>query len=127
MTLRHGRLVAIAALVCFGSGVLIAQAPRVKVGGDVKRPILLKKVAPDCPKEAREKKIVGTVLLDIVIATDGTVLEVEVAKGIHPLLDEAAARAVRQWKFLPTKLNGEPVELILTGVEVTFKVPESGA
>src|SRR5437899_513539 len=105
--------VGVAVLVCFGSGVLSAQVPRLKVGGEVKRPALIHHVSPVYPKEARDQKIGGTVLLEIVIGTKGNVLELKVVQSVHPLLDAAAGQAVGQWKYVPTKVNGQPVELIM--------------
>jgi TonB family protein len=124
MTSGSARLVAVgvAALVFCSLGVLTAQAPRLSVGGDIKRPAKIRHVSPVYPKEALDKKIGGTVLLEIVIATDGTVLEVKVTQGVHRLLDEAAAKAVSQWKYVPTKVNGQPVELVVP-VDVTFTPP----
>jgi TonB family protein len=100
-----------------------AQVPRVTITGDAKRPLKLKDVAPAYPEEARAQKIGGTVLLEIVIATDGAVSEVDIVKGVHPDLDEAAATAVRKWKYVPTKVDDEPVELIMV-VDVTFSARE---
>jgi TonB family protein len=126
MTSASAYFVSIAAVVCLGPGELTAQAPRLKVGGEVKRPALIHHVAPVYPKEAVENRIVGTVRVDIVIATDGAVLEVKVAERVHPLLDEAAAKAVSQWKYVPTKVNGEPVELTMT-VDVPFALLPASA
>ena len=114
--------VVVAALDCFGSALLTAQAPRLKVGGEIEPPIRIRHVAPVYPKEAIDQKIGGTVHLEIVIATEGSVLQLKVVQSVHELLDAAATKAVGQWKYLPTKVNGQPVELIMI-VEVTFKVP----
>ena len=87
----------------FSHGVLSTQSPRLHVGGDIKRPIKIRTVPPVYPKEALDNKIGGTVLLEIVIGTEGSVLEQKVVQSVHPLLDAAAAEAVRQWKYVPTK------------------------
>jgi len=115
------RLVAVAVLMFSSLGVA-SQPLRVRVGGDVKEPIKLTHVNPVYPEEAKSQKAAGTVILEAVIATDGSVTAVEVLRGVHVLLDEAAVRAVTQWKYRPTELNGEPVELLIT-VTVTFTVP----
>jgi protein TonB len=52
------------------------------------------------------------------ISKDGSVQSLRVISG-HPLLNQAALDAVRQWKYRPTLLNGEPVE-VLTTITVTF-------
>ena len=98
------------------------EVSRRPVGGDIKRPAKIRHVSPVYPQEALDNKIGGTVLLEIVIATHGTVLEVKVTQGVYRLLDEAAVKAVSQWKYVPTKVNGQPVELVMT-VDVTFTPP----
>ena len=122
MVRRLVHLVAVAVLVFSSLGVA-SQPRRLRVGGDVKAPIKLTHVNPVYPEEAKSQKAAGTVILEAVIATDGSVGAVEVLRGVHVLLDEAAIRAVRQWKYVPTELNGEPVELLIT-VTVAFTVPE---
>ena len=106
----------------FSHGVLTTQAPKLRVGGDIKRPAKIRAVPPVYPKEALDNKIGGTVLLEIVIGTEGNVLEQNVVQSVHPLLDAAAAQAVRQWRYVPSNINGQPVELIMK-VDVTFTPP----
>src|SRR3989442_12614021 len=67
---------------------------------------------------ARQARIQGVVRLQTVIAKDGTVQELQVLSG-HPLLVPSAMEAVRQWRYKPTLLNGEPVEVITT-IDVNF-------
>jgi TonB family protein len=122
MTRSSARRLLIVAFVCVSTATFAAQTPRVRVGGEVKQPAILKKVQPVYPMDARDKKIGGTVLLDVVIATNGSVLKVDVIKAVYPSIDAAAVAAVRQWKFAPTKLNGKPVEVSLTGLGVPFKL-----
>ena len=62
----------------------------------------------------------GIVILEAVIAENGTVRDVRVLRSI-PLLDQAAVDAVRQWQFTPTLLNGEPVPIVMT-VTVNFQL-----
>ena len=58
--------------------------------------------------------------LDALIGTDGSVVFVRVVSAnVHPDFADAAAEAVRQWKFSPTLLNGKPVEVLMT-VTVNF-------
>jgi protein TonB len=75
-------------------------------------------VQPTYPPLARQARIQGVVILDAVIAKDGSVDELKVISG-HPLLTGAAIDAVKQWKYKPTTLNGEPVE-VQTTITVTF-------
>jgi protein TonB len=124
MTRGLARIAVVAVFVCAGGGVVSAQdPPRVRVGGDVKAPVKVAHVSPAYPEEARAEGVGGTVVLEIVVATDGSVLETEVLRSVHPLLDDSAARAVRKWKYTPTEMDGEPVELLMV-VTVTFALPK---
>lgn len=89
-----------------------------KVGGDVQRAKLIYGPIPGYPPLARQQRISGVVRLNAVIARDGTVREVHAAGG-HPLLVPAALGAVSQWRYRPTLLNGDPVEVI-TQIDVHF-------
>jgi len=60
------------------------------------------------------------VRLHAIIAKDGSILQLEVISG-HPLLIQAALDAVRQWKYEPTLLNGQPVEVDTT-IDVLFQL-----
>jgi protein TonB len=72
--------------------------------------MLVRRVQPEYPPIARAAHISGTVQLCAIIAKDGTVRELQVITGI-PLLVQAARAAVLQWRYRPTLLNGEPVEV----------------
>jgi protein TonB len=76
------------------------------------------KTNPAYPPLARQARIQGTVKLEGVIGKDGTVQELKVVSG-HPLLIQAALDAVRNWRYRPTMLNGQPVEVITT-IDVNF-------
>jgi TonB family protein len=93
------------------AGTAAASATRrLRVGGAIKPPVRLVNVNPDYPEEAQAAGIEGVVILEIIIATDGSVLDARVLRSI-PELDQAAIDAVLQWQYEPTLLNGEPVEL----------------
>jgi protein TonB len=94
------------------------QIIRVKVGGVVRPPQIIREVRPAYPPLARQARISGTVKLEAVIATDGSVQALKVTGG-HPLLAPAAVEAVRQWRYQPTTLNGDPVEVTLV-IDVHF-------
>lgn len=118
------RIATWAVLVCASVGLLGAQNPqRLRVGGDIKPPVKVTHVSPAYPDEAKAAGAAGTVVLEIVVGTDGSVLDTEVLRRVHPLLDESAAKAVAKWKYAPTEVNGEPVELLMV-VTVTFVAPE---
>jgi protein TonB len=78
----------------------------------------MNRVQPQYPPLARQARVSGTVKLHAIIAKDGTVQELQVISG-HPLLIQAALDAVRQWRYRPTLLNSEPVEVDTT-IDVIF-------
>jgi periplasmic protein TonB len=92
----------------------------VKVGGVVQAPRRVVSVAPVYPPIAQASRVEGTVEIEALIGEDGRVRNAKVVRGKH-LLNEAALTAVRQWVFTPTRLNGEPVAVIMT-VTVVFSL-----
>ncbi len=88
------------------------------VGGNVQESKILLRVDPLYPEAARRARVSGIVMLEISVDENGNVAQARVIKG-HPLLDEAAINAVKQWKYSPTLLNGEPVPVVAT-VTVMF-------
>ena len=90
----------------------------VRVGSGLKAPRQTYSVDPVYPPLAMEARITGTVIVDAVIDEHGNVVQARVVNG-HPLLIEAALRAVQQWKYEPTSLNGQPVSVELQ-VQVHF-------
>jgi protein TonB len=91
-----------------------------KVGGNVQAARILNRVQPLYPPLARQTRISGTVRLHAIISKDGSIQQLEVISG-HPLLQQAALDAVRQWRYQPTLLNGEPVEVDTT-IDVIFSL-----
>lgn len=89
------------------------SAGPIRVGGRIQPPRKIRHVDPAYPDLARRAGIAGVVLLECVIDRDGLVQRVQVLSG-HPLLNEAAMNAVRQWAYTPTRLNGVPVAVIMT-------------
>ncbi len=89
----------------------------------MKPPKLIKKVEPNYPAKLRELGVQGEVILASVIGKDGNVQDIEVLSGIPQGvgLEEAAIKAVSQWKYEPATLNEEPVNLYFT-VIVTFSL-----
>ena len=79
---------------------------------------LVHKVQPAYPPLARAARIQGPVVLRAIISKAGTIENLQVLSG-HPLLVPAAIDAVRQWRYRPYNLNGEPVE-VETQVTVNF-------
>lgn len=90
----------------------------IRVGGNVQAANILSRVNPPYPPLAKQARIQGLVKLEGIIARDGTVQQLKVLSG-HPLLVPAALDAVKQWRYRPTHLNGEPVEVIAP-IDVNF-------
>jgi protein TonB len=110
-----------------GQGMVAAVAPpppkpaaptRVKQGGNVTAASILNQTRPVYPALARQARIQGNVVLHAIIDKDGKVAQLEVISG-HPLLVQSALDAVKQWRYKPTLLNGDPVEVDTT-ITVTF-------
>ena len=93
---------------------------RIRQGGAVTAASLVNRVQPNYPPLARQTRISGTVRLHAIISKSGSVESLEVMSG-HPLLVQAALDAVRQWRYRPTTLNGEPVEVDTT-IDVIFSL-----
>lgn len=83
---------------------------------------LIHQVQPSYPEIARNMHLSGTVRLEAVIGTDGTIRDLEILSG-NPILTRPAVEAVRQWRYRPTLLNGAPVE-VETYVTVNFVLSE---
>ncbi|MGH9366863.1 MAG: energy transducer TonB [Thermoanaerobaculia bacterium] len=79
------------------------------------------RVEPAYPEWARKARLEGTLILQAVIDTSGSVQELRVLKSAHPALDAAAEDAVRQWRYRPATLNGRVVSVYLT-VTVQFRL-----
>jgi len=91
------------------------------VSQGVSQGLLLKKVAPSYPQNALRMRVEGAVEMVATISKDGDITRVKVVSG-DAMLSKAASDAVKQWKYKPYLLNGEPVE-IQTQVTVFFKLP----
>jgi periplasmic protein TonB len=91
---------------------------RIRVGGNVQGAKLVHQVQPVYPQIAKTAHVSGTVLLHAIIAKDGSIQELQYVSG-PPLLMRAAMDAVHEWRYQPTLLNGEPVEVDTT-IQVVF-------
>jgi len=96
----------------------IATPQRVRVSSGVQSGLLVRRVNPTYPPLARQARIQGVVLLQAQISKDGNIENLQLISG-HPMLAPAAIEAVKQWKYKPYLLNGEPVE-VETQVQVNF-------
>lgn len=91
-----------------------------RVGGNVQAAKLIHRVEPVYPELAKRARISGGVFLEVTVDEEGNVSEVKILRG-HPLLNDEVVRAVKQWKYSPTLLNGEPVPVVAT-VTVIFNL-----
>src|SRR5438128_1779432 len=96
----------------------VATPQRVRVSAGVTNGLLVKRVQPPYPPLARQARIQGTVVLQAEISKTGDIQNLRLISG-HPMLAPAASAAVKQWKYKPYLLNGEPVE-VETTVQVNF-------
>ncbi len=93
---------------------------RIRIGGKVQAAKLVSHVAPIYPEDCKKMKIEGVVLLDAVIGKEGDVIHLKMLNQfVDPRLMAAAMEAVKLWRYEPTLLNGNPVE-VTTQVEVNF-------
>ena len=111
-----------------GSAPVLAKTPaptpkRIRVPAQIAEANLVYDVAPKYPPEAGRTRIEGMVVLLAVIGKDGTVEDVRVERGL-PVLAQAAIEAVKQWRYRPYLLNGEPVEV---DSQITINFTLSGA
>jgi|SRR5690348_10424095 len=86
----------------------VAHKGPYRVGGRVQAPKLIEQVQPMYPPLAKQARIQGEVVIESVIDTQGHVTQMKVVSG-SPLLVQAAERALAQWRYQPTLLNGQPV------------------
>lgn len=102
-------------------GTPIPDGPnRIRIGGNVQAAKLINAVAPIYPPDCKAEKVEGVVLLSAVIGKSGEVLSLEpVNQFVDARLRDAAIRAVKLWRYQPTLLNGNWVE-VTTQVEVNF-------
>jgi periplasmic protein TonB len=91
------------------------------VGGDVKSAQLISKVDPVYPSIARSQRVSGSVVIDALIDAKGNVTTMKVLSG-PTLLHQAAMEALKQWKYRPATLDGNPVSMHLT-VSIQFRIP----
>jgi TonB family protein len=112
-------LLVLSALALLATSQVIVQ-PAVRISSDVMQGLVVTKIAPIYPPLARQARIQGTVILKVRINAAGDIGDMQLVSG-HPLLAPAAIEAVKQWKYRPYLLNGDPVE-VETQVTVNFSL-----
>ena len=101
----------------------VTQAPKhqtIRLGSVLSESNLIHKVQPVYPPLARSARVSGTVEFSATISRDGRIENLQLLHG-HPLLVNAAKEAILQWRYRPTMLNGQPVEVI-TSIIVSFNL-----
>jgi len=116
----RGVAVAALGLVLAGSASAQQEEKRMKVSSELQQAKLVSSAMPLYPVLAKRGRVEGTVRLTATIDKDGKVDKVETVSG-HPILEQAAVEAVKKWRYRPTVLNGEPVEVVTT-IDVIFKL-----
>ena len=99
--------------------VASAEKPQAQVAAEVMEKLLIHRVEPTYPAEARQANLQGVIALDIVVGRDGSVVSMRPLNGPE-VLARAAMDALRWWKFEPYRVNGEPA-VVETTVAVEFK------
>jgi len=97
----------------------VTEKPQAQVPAEVMEKLLIHRVEPVYPPEARRASIQGVIVLDIVVGRDGSVVSLRALNGPE-VLARAAMDALRWWKFQPYRVNGEPV-IAETTVGVEFR------
>src|SRR5271166_3425285 len=123
MILRFRLLAMLIAVLVCRTAAQSNPPEQVDVPSGVSQGLLIYKVQPTYPPLARQARVQGSVVLQAVIDKDGSIKDLTVTSG-HPMLIQAALDAVRQWRYKPYYLNGEPV-LVQTTINVNFQL--SGA
>ena len=98
----------------------VATPQKLRVSQGVAEGNLLRRVEPQYPQMAKVAHIQGDVVLAATISKNGSIENLHQISG-HPILVQSAMEAVKQWRYKPYLLNGEPVE-VETTIKVTFKM-----
>jgi protein TonB len=105
------------------STATVASEPDVplRIVGDVKAPVVIRRVAPLYPKLAINARMNGTVVVECIIDKNGRVREAHVLRSTSTMFDQSALDAVQQWQFAPGSLHGNAVDTIFD-LTVTFRL-----
>ncbi len=97
-----------------------ATPQRVRISQGVTKGLLIRRIEPTYPALAKSARVQGEVVLRAIISKNGDIEDLQLVSG-HPMLVQAAIDAVRQWKYKPYLLNGQPVEVDTT-ITVIFSL-----
>jgi TonB family protein len=95
------------------------EKPKAQVPPEIMQKLLVHRVEPVYPAEARKQRLQGVIIVNVVVGTDGTVMRMRPLNG-PDILAQAAMDALRWWKFEPYRLNGEPA-VVETTLAVEFR------
>jgi TonB family protein len=109
------------ALECASEGDTRESAPPLRVDSLIHEPKKIRDVKPVYPDQAKQERIQGLVILEVVISPTGCIRDLRLIKSAHPALDLAALLAVVRWHYSPTLLGGVPVPVLMT-VTVNFRL-----
>jgi protein TonB len=96
-------------------------SPATAVADVIKAPVRIRTVSPDYPTAARAARLEGDVVLQATVGVDGRVSDVVVVRSVHPLLDQAARKAVLQYEYAPGRRNESP-ESSTVQITVSFRM-----
>ena len=97
---------------------------RIPIGGNVQPSKLLSQARPVYPDDLQQQGVTGTVIIRAVVGKEGQILNPRVINtDVHPGLAKAALDAVGKWLYEPSKLNGQPIE-VLTTIQITFELDQ---
>jgi periplasmic protein TonB len=99
-----------------------APPPAKEKPKDVTEPVLLTKVNPAYPEDAKKENIQGAVILDVIINPEGKVVEATVQKSPHESLSKAAIEAVKQWTYKPARNKKDEAVKVKATITVVFKL-----
>jgi len=103
------------------TGLIDASQPRAR--GEFEMPRLMREAKPSYSKKAIDARIQGVIQLEAVVLTNGSIGAVGLRSLLDPDLEHCALEAIRNWRFVPARLNGSPVP-ILVDVELSFTLPK---
>jgi len=95
-----------------------ATPQRIRISAGVTKGLLIQRIEPTYPPLARSARVQGDVVLSAIIDTNGHITNLQLVSG-HPMLVPSAIAAVKQWRYKPYLLNGQPVE-VETTITVIF-------
>lgn len=98
-----------------------SETRKFHVGGPITEPVVIHKVNPTYPEEARKNKIQGSVVVETEVSEEGLIESIKILKATDPIFEQPAIDALEQWRFKPATLEGEPVAVYFN-LTVNFRL-----